>query len=119
MICIRGAVTAENTREDILSKTKEMLESIIDKNNLSVENILSIFFTATKDLTAVYPAVAAREINITKAALMCFQEMHVDGSLEKCIRVTLTAESDKKQSEAVHVYMGGAVVLRPDLNSKQ
>lgn len=114
-ICIRGAVTAENTKEDILAKTKELLLEIIEENNLDIECITSIFFTATKDLDKVYPAVSAREIGITDAALMCFQEMYVEGSLEKCIRVTVMVESDKKQKDAKHVFLGEAQKLRPDL----
>lgn len=114
-ICIRGAVTAENTKEDILTKTKELLLEIIEENNLNIEDITSIFFTATRDLDKVYPAVSAREIGITDAALMCFQEMYVEGSMEKCIRVTVMTESDKKQKGAKHVFLGEAQKLRPDL----
>jgi len=114
-ICIRGAVTAENTKDDILAKTKELLLEIIKENNLEIENIIAIFFTATRDLDKVYPAVSARAVGITDAALMCFQEMHVEGSMDNCIRVTVMAESDKKQKNALHVFLGEAQKLRPDL----
>ncbi|MDD3570012.1 MAG: chorismate mutase [Lachnospiraceae bacterium] len=114
-ICIRGAVTAENSKNDILAKTKELLIEIIEENNLNIDDITSILFTATKDLDKVYPAVSAREIGITYAALMCFQEMYVEGSMEKCIRVTVMTESDKKQKDAKHVFLGEAQKLRPDL----
>ena len=61
-VCIRGAITADkNEREEILSKTKEMLLAIIEKNNLNLDEITSVLFTATADLDKVYPAVAARE----------------------------------------------------------
>ena len=114
-INIRGAITAENTREDILAKTETMLKAIIDENNIKTEDILSVLFTATKDLDKVYPAVAARGLGITRAALMCMQEMYVEGSLPKCIRVMVTVKSDKAQAEANHVYLGEAERLRPDL----
>jgi len=114
-ISIRGAITAINTREDILAKTEKMLRAIIEENDIKNEDIIPILFTATKDLDKVYPAVAARSIGITRAALMCMQEMYVEGSLEKCIRVMVTVKSDKAQSEACHVYMGEAERLRPDL----
>lgn len=115
LINIRGAVTAENTKDDILDKTEKMLIKIIEENGLKISDISSVLFTATKDLDKAYPAVAARKLGITRAALMCMQEMYVEGSLEKCIRVMVTAESDKKQKSACHVYMGEAERLRPDL----
>ncbi|MEA5085283.1 Chorismate mutase AroH [bioreactor metagenome] len=114
-ICIRGAVTAKNSKDNILAKTKELLIEIIEENNLNIEDITAIFFTATKDLDKVYPAVSARAIGITDAALMCFQEMYVEGSMEKCIRVTVMTESDKKQKDAKHIFLGEAQKLRPDL----
>ena len=108
--CIRGAVTcSSNTKEDILNETKRLLLDIISENSLNIEDIISVFFTATN------PAAGARELGITEAALMCFQEMYVDGSLEKCIRVGVLAENGRKQKDAVHVYIGGAEKLRPDL----
>ncbi len=115
LINIRGAITCENTKDDILEKTEVMLTKIIEENNLKIEDITAVLFTATRDLDAVYPAVAARKIGITRAALMCMQEMYVVGSLPKCVRVMVTAESDKKQAEANHVYLGEAERLRPDL----
>ena len=114
--CIRGANTVlNNNREEMLKCTKDMLEAIIKDNNLSIEDIVSVTFTATKDLDAVYPAVAAREIGITQASLMCVQEMYVEGSLPKCIRVSVMTECDLCQKDVKHVYMGEAVRLRPDL----
>jgi len=114
--CIRGANTVlNNNREEMLECTGKMLEAIIADNNLSVDDIVSITFTATKDLDAVYPAVAAREMGITQASLMCVQEMYVEGSLPKCIRVSVMTECDLCQKDVKHVYMGEAVRLRPDL----
>lgn len=115
-VAIRGAITVDkNEREEVLSKTKEMLEEIFLRNNLKNEDIVSIVFTATKDIDSVYPAVAARGLGLTDAALMCVQEMYVEGSLKMCIRVMVTAENDMKQKDAKHVYIGGAKVLRPDI----
>lgn len=97
MICVRGATTTEkNERNDILQATKEMLECIIVKNELELCDIIQIQFTMTKDLDAVYPAVAAREIGITEAALMCTQELYVVGSLKKCIRCAVLCDVNKK-----------------------
>ena len=81
---IRGAITVENNNEtDILTATRELLNSIIKENNISKDDVISIIFTATRDLDAVYPAVAARQIGFTDVALMCTNEMYVPGSLEK------------------------------------
>ena len=113
--CIRGANTVENNnKEEMLEATEKMLKAIMEENNLVPEDIIAINFTATKDLDAVYPAVAARKIGITQAALMCMQEMYVKGSLEKCIRVCVMTEKFA-QKDAKHVYLGEAVRLRPDL----
>ena len=114
---IRGAVTAaENSRECILESSRELIKSIIEKNSLKIDDIVSIVFTATRDLDKAYPAVAARQLGITEAALMCVQEMYVEGSLEMCIRVMVTVDNGIKQKDAKHVYLGGAKVLRPDIN---
>jgi len=115
---IRGAITTENTREAILADTSVLLAVILEKNALPVSDIISILFTCTKDLTAVYPAVAARGLGITEAGLMCMQELFVDGSLERCVRVLVTIESDKPQAEMRHAYLKEAERLRPDLMNK-
>lgn len=117
--CIRGAITVEeNTRECILNNTRTLLNNIIQSNNLNIDDIISIIFTATKDIDAVYPAVAAREIGITNAGLMCMQEMYVKESLKMCIRVIFYINSDKTQKDIRHIYLKGASVLRPDLTEK-
>ncbi|HAG03939.1 MAG TPA: cytidylate kinase [Lachnospiraceae bacterium] len=118
-VCIRGAITAENTKEEILSATKELLTKIIRENAIELKDIISVFFTMTKDMDAVYPAVAARQIGIVHAALMCFDELEIKGSLTKCIRVAMTVNSELKQDEVTHVYMKGATVLRPDITQKK
>lgn len=112
---IRGAITVEkNTRQEILDNTKRLLSAIIDKNSLRYEDIVSVIFTATKDLDAVYPAVAAREMGMTQVPLMCCQEMYVEDSLEKCIRVLIHAYLDDDRVPH-HVYLEKAINLRPDI----
>lgn len=114
--CIRGAITVEtNTRECILQNTKNMLEEIIKINEIEIDDITSILFTMTKDLDAVYPAVAAREIGIVNASLMCAQELYIKNSLPKCIRVQVSIETDKKQRDMKFVYLKEAEKLRPDI----
>lgn len=117
ILTIRGAITLEdNTKDEILDNTRLLLETIIEENNLNLKDIIQISFTATKDITAAYPAIAAREIGLTHAALMCMQEMDVEGSLTKCIRVAVMLDDVKNtQYTAKHQYLKGAHILRPDL----
>lgn len=116
---VRGATTAMlNDRDSILNATKEMLIEILNCNSFQEEQIISVFFTATKDLTKAYPAEAARSIGILSAALACNQEMYVEGSLERCIRVLMHVETDIPQDRINHVYLNEAVSLRPDLVKK-
>ncbi len=118
---IRGAITAEeNTRESILQATTQMLQSILKANNLNEMDLVQLHFSCTKDLDAAYPAVAARQLGITNATLMCFQEMYVVNSLEKCIRVDMIVEKDNIDKNNVkHQYLKNAVCLRPDLVNKE
>ncbi|MCT4596277.1 MAG: chorismate mutase [Vallitalea sp.] len=119
MVSIRGAITVDNnTKEDILKETKILLKDIINRNNIDKEHIISIIFTATKDLTAAYPAISARELDIVQASLLCVQEMNVDNSLQKCIRVMIYVEGDLLQKNVTHVYLKDAKALRPDLSLK-
>ncbi len=114
--CIRGAVTAEeNSKECIWENTKLMLNEIIKENSINIENVVSILFTCTRDLDEAYPAVAAREIGIVDASLMCVQELYVKDSLKMCIRACVTVETEKKQKDMKHIYLKGAQVLRPDI----
>jgi len=109
---IRGAICAENTADSILARTKMLLDEIILVNSLEIEQIISVTFTCTKDLDAVYPAVAAREMGLVDASLMCMQEMDVAGAMQGLVRVQVLAGM---QGKARHVYLGRAKSLRPDI----
>ena len=116
MCSIRGAITVENnSRESILDNTRILLEEIILKNEIKLNEIESILFTATKDLTKAYPAESARSLGITHAGLMCLQEQYVEGSLEMCVRVMMSIKTCKEQSDVRHIYLKDAKKLRPDL----
>ena len=113
---IRGATTAEeNTREAIIDATLELLSVIEEKNDLKRADAISIIFTVTSDLTAVFPAAAAREMGLTFVPLLDMAAPAIDGSLEKCIRIMIHINTDKTKEEINHVYLRGAKVLRPDL----
>src|SRR5690554_5011556 len=103
---VRGAISlSENTKEEILSKTKRLLEQIIQKNRLEYQDIVSIIFTATRDVDAAYPAVSARELGMTSIPLICCQEMYVENSLPLCIRVLMHVQLEEER-ELQHVYLG-------------
>lgn len=117
MIAIRGAITVDtNTREAILESTTELLTTILKNNELEDHDVIDIYFTATKDLTKVYPAVAARDMGLTDCSLICVQEMYVEGSLEMCIRALVHAKKPCCQKDAKHVYLKKAKILRPDIS---
>ncbi|MDI3546491.1 MAG: chorismate mutase [Halanaerobiales bacterium] len=113
---IRGAITVqENSREAILTATRELLERVMEENEVREEELVSIVFTATPDLDQVYPAVAAREMGLQLVPLQCYQEMSVINSLKKCIRVLVYINRDCSLKDIRHVYLEGAKKLRPDL----
>lgn len=110
---IRGATTVENnTEEEILEATAELLEKLIAANDIEMENVASVIFTTTRDLDAEFPAVAARKMGWDDVALMCGHEMEVPKALKKCLRVLLHVNTDKRLSDIVHVYIRGAKDLR-------
>lgn len=109
---IRGAITVcENSEQEILKQTECLIKEILHRNQLKEEEIVAIFFSATKDLTKVYPAKAVRNMGLTDTAMACYTEMDVEGSLPKCIRVLMITERNGKPH---HVYLEGAKCLRPD-----
>ncbi len=116
---IRGAITCEeDSTNTVLLATGELLTAVKSANpSLKEEDIASIIFTVTPDINSVYPARAARDMGWDQVPLMCAQEIPVQGSLKRCIRVLIHWNIDLKQNEIHHVYLRDAVVLRPDLIS--
>jgi len=110
---IRGATTApENSRESILSATKELLQKIIKVNDIDKSQVAAAWFTTTTDLNAEYPALAARQIGWTEVALLCAHEMSVPNSLPQCIRVLVLVNTEKSAKDLRYVYLKGAEGLR-------
>jgi chorismate mutase len=118
---IRGATTVENdVSTEIHEATREMLEELLRANGISdFEEVGSIIFTTSPDLTSTFPAEAARAIGMSQVPLLCASEIAVPGSMPRCIRVLLNWNTDKKQGEIVHVYLREAKRLRPDFASAQ
>ncbi len=111
---IRGATTVEhNDRDEILAATTELLQLMIRHNDLQIEDVASAIFSLTEDLDAEFPAVAARMLGWDCVPLMCTREIPVPGSLLKCVRILLHVNTTRSLSEVQHIYIHGAVNLRP------
>jgi len=121
VLAIRGATTVtSNNKSEILKETSKLIETIILKNSLNIDDIISICFTMTKDLDAVYPAVAVREIlDIHDIPMLNYEEKHIQGSLNKCIRVMMYINTDKNKCDINHIYLNNAKNLRKDLINEQ
>ena len=112
---VRGATTADvNTREAILAATNELLCLMIEANNIEPDDVASAIFTTTIDLNADYPALAARALGWHDVALLCMHEMNVPHGLQHCIRILLHWNTAVTAREVKHVYLKGAINLRPD-----
>jgi chorismate mutase len=117
---IRGATTVEvDTAEAILAATAELLAQLVEANQVDPRDVASAQFTVTPDLTAAFPARAARDLGWRQVPLLDAQEIPVPGSLARCVRVLVHWNTDKLQSEIRHVYLRGAAELRPDLVTKE
>ncbi len=113
---VRGATTVKSDiAAVILTTTRELLIRIVEANDIAIQDIASAFFTVTSDLTAAFPARAAREMGWQHVALLDAQEIPVPGSLSRCVRVLIHWNTEKPQAEIRHVYLRGAASLRPDL----
>lgn len=116
---LRGAISVERDEPDaILQSTTELMSAIMERNTLSPEQVVSCIFTVTDDLTAEFPAVAARALGFEEVPLLCAREIPVPGSLPRVIRVLIHYYAGDHH-EAKHVYMGDAASLRIDLHAAQ
>jgi chorismate mutase len=119
LFALRGAVSVEhNDAQDVLDATTALMEAILSRNALSPESVVSCIFTATNDLNAEFPAVAARAIGFENVPLLCAREIPVPRSLPRVIRVLIHYHADEGH-EPVHVYLGDARALREDLHAAQ
>lgn len=119
MMCrgVRGATTvAADDRDEILQATRQLLALMIRSNEIDTADLASATFTVTKDLSAEFPALAARQLGWIEVPLLCGYEITVERSLPRCIRVLLHWNTTKNQSEIQHFYLHDAVKLRPDLS---
>ena len=113
---LRGATTVE--RDDggeIVAATAELLRAMLDRNRVDRSDLVSVIFTATPDLSAEFPALAARRLNLDDVPLMCAQEINVPHAVAKCIRVLMHLYTELAPTELEHVYLNQARALRRDL----
>ena len=113
---VRGAIqVTEDDRDAILSGTTELINELLKRNEIDPDDLVSMIFTATPDLTAEFPAYAARQLGLTDVPLLCATEIAVPGAMPRVLRVLAHVESERSRSEIRHVYLGGAAKLRTDL----
>jgi chorismate mutase len=113
---IRGAIQLDkDTPDEMVSAVSELLSQMLTANQLETEDLVSIIFTATPDLTSEFPAVAARKIGLGNVPLLCSVEIDVPHALPKVVRILLHAQLERPLVEVKHIYLRGATVLRKDL----
>ena len=113
---IRGAVqVGANERADILEGTIELVSEVMTRNNLVPADVISVVFTATPDLNAEFPALAARKIGFHDVPLLCASEIAVPGAMPRVVRLLMHVDTDRPRSALEHVYLRGAAALRLDI----
>lgn len=113
---IRGATTIEeNDAEAIEGATRELLGEMLTRNDVAADALVCIFFSATPDLDAAFPAAGARALGFLDVPLFGSTELDVAGAPKRCIRIMVQCYLDRARSEVRHVYTNGAVDLRRDL----
>lgn len=113
---LRGATTVdEDVEEHIFERVIALLEEMLDRNDVTKDDLISIIFTATDDIHAVFPAAAARKFGLGDVPLLCARELDIDGGTPRCIRVLMHLTTDRSRTELHHVYLEGASHLRDDL----
>jgi chorismate mutase len=113
---IRGAVQIDaNERAAILEGTTELVTEVMTRNDLVPGDVISVLFTTTPDLTAEFPALAARKLGFQDVPLLCATEIDVPGAMPRVVRLMMHVETAVPRREIVHVYLRGAAALRLDI----
>lgn len=113
---IRGAVQVDaNERAAVIEGTTELVAAVMSRNELVPDDVISVLFTATPDLTAEFPALAARKIGFQEVPLICASEIDVPGAMPRVVRLLMHVETGRPRSAIQHVYLRGAAALRLDI----
>jgi chorismate mutase len=98
-----------------MDSTAELVTAVMSRNNLQTDDVISVIFTATPDLTAEFPALAARKLGFQEVPLLCATEMSVPGSMPRVVRLMMHVETGLSRPAIQHVYLRGAAALRLDI----
>jgi len=113
---IRGAIQVDaDNRDAILDATAELVTEVLDRNGLTADDVISVIFSATPDLTAEFPALAARKLGFQEVPLLCCAEIAVPGSMPRVVRLMMHVRTERDRADIQHVYLRGAVALRLDI----
>src|SRR5437764_11201723 len=113
---LRGATQVErNERDDVIDATAELVREVLTRNRLEPDQLISVIFTATPDLTAEFPAYAARAMGITDVPFLCAAEIGVPGAMPRVVRLLAHVDTERGREDIRHVYLRGAAALRTDL----
>ena len=116
LVALRGATTVEaDTSEEVIARTSELLSTLLKRNDVEHDQLVSIIFTSTRDLHSAFPAVAARELGLGDVPLLCAGELDVVGGNPSTIRVLVHCYSTLPRASLRHVYLHNAKHLRDDL----
>ncbi|HUJ07831.1 MAG TPA: chorismate mutase [Streptosporangiaceae bacterium] len=113
---IRGAIQVDaDERQAILDGTAELVTEVMERNKLTTDEVISVLFSATPDLSAEFPALAARSLGFQEVPLLCCAEIDVPGAMPRVVRLMMHVETDRARTEIQHVYLRGAAGLRLDI----
>jgi len=113
---IRGAIQiGTDDRADILDGTAELVTQVMDRNGLTTDEVISVIFSATPDLCAEFPALAARSLGFQEVPLLCCTEIDVPGAMPRVVRLMMHVETGLARVQVQHVYLRGAAALRLDI----
>lgn len=118
LAALRGATTLDaDTREEVMARTTEVLSTLLERNGLRADDLVSLLFTATDDIHAEFPAAAVREAGIADVPMLCARELAIEGgsNIPMCVRVLAHVYTDRPRSLLRHAYLRGARQLRSDL----
>jgi chorismate mutase len=116
VLAVRGAIQVDaDDRDQVLEATTELVNEVMTRNALTTDDVISVIFTATPDLTAEFPALAARKLGFHDVPLLCASEINVPHALPRVIRLMAHIQSDRPRSDIQHVYLRGATALRLDI----
>lgn len=113
---LRGATTVDtDTPAHLTERVQALVTAMLDRNGVDKDDLISIVFTATDDITSMFPATAARTAGLGDVPLLCARELSIEGGTPLCVRVLMHLSTDRSRAELHHVYLEGARGLRDDL----